>query len=478
MNSKILKNSSIYFLGSLANSALGIVLLPLYTKNMSVEDYGVVSSIKVFIAVISIIYTFAIEKSVYRLYFEYKTEEEKKRFFGTVYISIFIFSMGFSAIMFLFDNYVSKIYSDINFYPYFALAIAYTFFNGFSLVPIIYYQIVQKPVTYISITISKLVINNLCLIYFVILNDGGAEGYLTGNVAGILIMMPVFLTVMFRTSIMSFSKKIFKTIMQYSLPLVPSQAASWIIGMSDRVFLEQYHNLNDVGVYSLAYRIGTLTIFFSGSFFKAYNPYFYSIANSEKVQNAKEKLKAANHSFIYISLLFGFFLAFFSKEVIQIFFDERYMAAKSMIPIIALGYVFSQTFGGLFNLSIYQNKKTNYILYTTFIGALVNIGLNFLLIPKFGGMGAAYATVLTFLTTFNIRYYFVKKSYLIPFEWGKIGGFVAILFSVYFLFELIDFGYVLSIIIKLVVCIIIFIILYKNMNYSWIKLKNFGPKKK
>ncbi|MGF1587432.1 MAG: oligosaccharide flippase family protein [Bacteroidales bacterium] len=468
MSNNLIKNSSIYFIGSFVSSVLGIILLPVYTKHMSVEDFGIVSSMKVLIAILTIFFTFAIEKSVYRLYFEYKTQEEKKQFFGTVYISVFMFSLVFSILLFLFNDIISNVYTKLSFYPYFVLAISYTFFHSFSLVPIIYFQIIQKPYQYIGLTLLKLLTNNLLIIYFVVFKEHGAIGYLGANMLAVVIDLPIFLFIIIKTSSFSFTSSIFFSILKYSFPLIPSQAAAIVISMSDRIFIERYHTLSDVGVYSLAYRIGTLIIFFTGAFYKAYNPYFYKIANSTPPDIAKNLLQKTNHSFIFGSLFLGFCLALFSNEIIDIFFDVRYANAKNIIPIIAVGYAMSQTFDGLFNLSLYQAKKTSFIFYSAILGAFVNIGFNFLFIPHYGMLGAAYATVFTFFFTFNIKYLFVKKSFFVPYKWMSIFSFIFLLSTIYIVFHYLKLSFILSLSLKVITVLVILLILIRISNLQWL----------
>ena len=105
--------------------------------------------------------------------------------------------------------------------------------------------------------------------------------------------------------------------------------------------------------------------------------------------------------------------------MVGILLDERYYLSYTFIPILSFAYLIHlQT--GLLNPMFYQEKRTLLLMYIIATAAAVNILLNFLLIPEYGGFGAAWATVIAVSVQFLIEYYFARKVFFIPFDFKKL----------------------------------------------------------
>lgn len=462
MSSKIIKNTSLYTLGNILPQAAGFILLPIYTRYLSPAEYGIVSSMQVLSTILAVFFTLAINRSIFRLYFDYKTDKDKKDYLGTITISLFFISISILLLLFIFRGFVGQIFKSIEFYPYYFYAILTSFFLIFSLIPKIYFQINEKAGKFVFLSILQFLLNTVFVLWFIIGKQAGAAGMLQGRMLANIVIIPLFIYISSRTINFTFKPKILKESLVFSLPMIPALLSAWILNLSDRIFIERYFNLHDVGIYSLGYRIAGLILIFSGAFYRAYNPVFYKLANSENRNEARKKLHKYNSSYILVILIVVFFISFFSREVITLLLDPKYIEAYKIVPIIALAYFISQT-SGLLNLSIYQDKKTLQIMYMILGSAGLNILLNFLLVPKLGAWGAAYATVLSFATFFVVKYWYAKKCYFIPFAWGKIFAIFFPLLATVLLFQYgLNMDIYLSLFIKILICGIIGVFFMKK----------------
>lgn len=287
--SRLIKNTSIYAIGNILPQAANLVLLPLYTKYLSPEDYGIVNSMQVLASIFVIFFTLAIERSIYRLYFDYKTEAEKKRFVGVITLTIYGLSIVILILVFLCQNLIANIYKSIPFYPFYFYSILYAFFSIFALVPKIYYQVNEKAEKFITISISQFILNTVFIIYFIVIQNEGAVGMLKGLMISNIILAFVFIILNFRMIDFAYDLKIIKESLKFSLPMIPILLSSWVMNMSDRIFIERYFSMYEVGLYSLGYKIGGILIIIGGAIFMAYNPLFYKLANSNDQIEAKKK---------------------------------------------------------------------------------------------------------------------------------------------------------------------------------------------
>ena len=456
---KLIKNTSIYTLGNIIPQIANFFLLPLYTAYLTPADYGIVQSMQILTTILVVFFTLAVDRSVYRLYFDYKTEEEKKTYLSTIVISLLVVSVSVLGLVFAFQNLISKIYTSISFYPFYFYAIMTSFLSVYAILPKIYYQINEKAGKFITLSLLQFVSNTGFVIWFVVGIKASAEGWLKGLMLGNLITLPVFVYVMAKAINFKFNFEYLKSSLKYSLPMIPSLLSAWILNLSDRVFIERYFSLSEVGIYSLGYKIAGLVLIVTGAFNLAYNPVFFKLANSDDQINAKKKLSQYNTTYILVLLTIVFFISFFAKEVLQLFFNPAYFEAYKIVYLISLAYLISQV-AGLFNLSIYQEKKTTVIMFIVLGSAGVNILLNFLLIPVYGIYGAAYATILSFLVFSGVKYFYAKKYYYIQIKWLIILSVFILLVSVELVFSFMSLSLISMLILKLIATTVLLLLAY------------------
>lgn len=415
----LIKNSVLYSLGNIVSKAFAFILLPLYTAYLNPSDFGVVNSMQVFSSLIAVIFSFGLERSIYRLYYDYPTDTEKRDFIGTIIISMVLISSIIMFSLFLGNKLITKMFRTIEFYPFYSFAILSSYFSIFEIVPKIIYQVNQKASKFLVISLLQLVINTSTTVWFVVFLKQGAIGMLKGALIGHLLTLPIFLFISIKNMNIIVRKVILKKSLLFSLPMIPGLLSSWVYNLSDRVFIEHYYSNYEVGIYSLGYKIGQVVQLFSGAILMAYNPFFYKLANSQDQEDAKNVLFSINKKIIILMLILGFICSFFSKDIILLFFDVKYNQSYKIIPLIILGYFFIQLIS-LQNLSFYQEKKTIVIMYINILAAIFNISLNFLLISRFGLYGAALSTLITQLLFFILIYHFAKKYYFIPYDFKTL----------------------------------------------------------
>jgi len=462
--SKIFKNTSLYAIGNVLPQVAGFFLLPIYTRYLTPGDYGIVSSMQVLGTMLVVFFTLAIDRSIYRLYFDYKSEADKKNYLGTITIGLFIISIGVLALLFLFRGMVGQIYKSISFYPFYAYAILTAFFSVYAIVPKIYFQLNEKAGIFVLLSVIQFLFKTAFTLWFVVEQRLGAAGMLEGTMLANIVIFPLFIYLSIKTINFKFDLKILKASLAFSLPMIPGLLSAWILNLSDRVFIERYFNLHEVGIYSLGYKIAGLVLILTSAFNLAYNPVFYKLANSEDQVLAKKQLFRYNHLFLIALLISSFLISFFSKEAIQLLLDPKYNEAYKIVPIIAFAYFISQA-SGLFNLMIYQEKKVTQLVIIGIIGAVLNVFLNFILVPTLGIYGAGYATILSFVLIFILSYLYAKKCYFIPIHWKKI---LLILLPLMFLVVLFQYVLNLSVLWAVILksIVLIGIVVYAFLRYS------------
>lgn len=413
----LFKSTSLYAIGNILPQIASFSLLPVYTAYLTPSEFGIVSSMTLLQAFLVIFMTLAIERAVYRVYFDYE-ESKRKEYLGTITISLLICSIFVACIyLFVIDNLLNQAFESIPFYPYYVYMILISFFSVFSLTPKIYYQVEEKPGKYVIIALLYTCTDLGLRILFISIDSDGARGQLLAMLIASIVFVPLYLIIIFKNFNLNFNKAMFFNSMKFSLPMIPSLLCAWVMNLSDRVFIERYLSLDDVGIYSLGYKIGQVVLMIGSAFLIGYNPIFYKIANSNEA-NSKDLLRIYNTIFMISISLVAFMVAFFSSEAISLA-DRKYSQAQYVVPLIAFSYLFS-CFTSINNLSIYQVKKTKITMYINFFAAIINFTANYFLIVRYGTYGAAISTCLTFFILFITSYIQSKKHYFVGSNWSKI----------------------------------------------------------
>jgi len=450
---RIVRNTVVYIYGGVLPRVISFFLLPIYTRYLSPYEYGIIGAMEVITFLLTIIFSLEINRSIYRCYFDYYTEREKKEFLGTIAISMLINSVVWILVIFSAKGVIQKIYKTIDFYPYYFLVIIATFFSIFWFIPKAYFQVTEQAGKFVIFSILIFLLETGFNVYFIIFRGMGAKGMFVGRVISQVLMLPICIYLIAKIANFKFNFDKFKNAINFSLPMVPILLSSWVLNLVDRVFIERYFDLKEVGIYSLGFRIGSMITLFTDSFNRAYSPVFYKLATSKNDGETKTTLSKYNYNFVMVIFFLTFLVILFSKEIIMLF-DKRYTEAAKVLPVIAMGFFFLCA-SSVFNLSIYQVKKTKMMMVIMLLGSGIKIVFNFIFIPSLGMYGASYATLLSFFIIFFIKYFYSKKCYFIWINLGKI--FLNLLISLFvvhslkFFYEMFEINMVLMFLVKILV---------------------------
>ena len=231
------------------------------------------------------------------------------------------------------------------------------------------------------------------------------------NILTFLMLLPEILNVKF-----SFDKSILKQILIYTMPLLIAGFAGMINETLDRVLLKhlvsgELNPMEQLGIYGANYKLAILMTLFIQMFRYAAEPFFF---NNKNELNARELYAKATKYFI-ICGLFIFLGVMFYIDFVKFFIDASYHEGLKVVPILLLANLF---LGIFFNFSIWYklNDMTKYGAYLAIFGAIITIVLNIFLIPLFGYIGAAWATLICYIAMTLLSFYWGQKFYKVPYE--------------------------------------------------------------
>lgn len=452
--------SVIYGLGSILLKSINLLALPLYTFYLTPADYGIVSLATTLTALLSLIYALSLFSAVARFYFLYDKKLDRDRVAGTLTISIIISGLIMSILLDFFGkSFFYMIFPELAFSPYIRLAIWTAFFVLFSFVPLNLFQAQEKPKIFVIWTSITLVLTVALTILFVVFMRKGAYGYLLAPfIANALVAIPYLWSVRNDMTI-CFDLEIFRKALAFSLPLLPHNLASWVLGVSDRIILQFYVSLSALGIYSLGYTFGMIQMMVSAAITQAWIPFLFKRI-SEEGESAQKRLSKLVTYYVLTICFIALGLSLFSKELILILTNKAFHEAYTIVPIVVFAYLWN----GLYIIPLnflFLKMKTNWVFIGTLAGATFNIAINLFFVPIYGIVAAAWATFFAFLIQFLIIFGLANYFYKFQYEYKRIFLIIlsTIAISLVSIFIGINIYYDILIKLMLLIVFIIFIIM-------------------
>lgn len=390
-------------------------LLPVFTNLLGAEQYGILNLLQTFSAILAIGMTLAVERSLFRLFYDYHTEGEKNRFLSSVFWLICINSIVIIGITMLLGHFIIHYLGDVDFYTILLPVVIYTFMNAIINFTLIIMQIEQNGRQYLIISLLLLVVYNFLAILLIVFFRLTVQSLVYASLITYIIVTPIAYYIIRKKICFVIDKQCITSVFKFSSPILLMVIFAWILQFSDRLFIANMSSYVDVGIYSLAAKIVSIITLFAGAIFQSYGPYFYHLVNTLPEDEAKIKLKETNSTIIFFVCLLGIIVILLSKSVLDLFFSNEFSSTLIYIYMLSVSMVFSQQTGVL-NLMILQNKKTGLYSIVTILGGLISVFLNYFLIPIYGAIFAAVSNLIVGIFMMNSMYLLAKRNYYIKFD--------------------------------------------------------------
>ncbi|HBC47708.1 MAG TPA: hypothetical protein DEO84_08285 [candidate division Zixibacteria bacterium] len=448
----IAKHSLIYGVADVLSKSIGFLLIPLYTHYLTPSDYGTLELLDLTSYIVGMLSAMGIANSVVRYYYEYTEKEKKEQVISVAMITVWVGSLMIFAVSVLFSKQISTlVFKSPDYNRLFMIIFASMVFNLSNEIPLTILRIEQKSVLFVTISLIKttmsLVVNIILIVYF----GMGVRGILF---SGLIVtgLLGVFLVIyQLRKIKFSYNFELLWPMLKYGIPLAWSTFGMFIVSFSNRFFLQRLSNLSEVGIYSLAYRFGFMpSVIVMGPFLLVWAPKRFDLVNEP---NAKEIYSVI---FTYLSFLLiytGLGICILIKDIITIVADPKFSEAYKYVGIILIAYIFNGAVVYV-QFGIHLAKKTKYLAYATLMAAAVGIAGNVLLIPRLQALGAAIATLISFLFLLIYTHIVSQKLYYVPYEYGRIIKMSIIALTMYGIASLINLSNLAaSIIVKFLIAL-------------------------
>ncbi|HGF8162160.1 polysaccharide biosynthesis C-terminal domain-containing protein [Enterococcus faecium] len=408
---RLISNSLIFAVGNFGSKILLLLLVPFYTFQLTTSEYGTADLVTTTINMLLPIVTL----SIYEATLRFTIGEDENRQYLTLknsFLLLFLASIVFILVITII-NLKIKI-------PYSEFIIIIIVLQGFQNILAQYVRAINKIKIYaINGIIMSLVlaISNIIFLKFL---SFGVDGYLLSIIMSNLVSL-FFMVIVLKFDFILIVKskvdwKLFKRMLVYSVPLIPNAFMWWLMNASSRYFILFYLDATANGLFAVASKIPSILSMVQTVFFQAWQ---LSAIEEYDSDNKREFYSSIFYWLSTIMIICTSILILFLKPIINITMSGNYSLSWKPVPFLLIGLIFS-SFSSFFGTFYIAEKKTTGVMYTSVIGGMVSLILNFILIRYFGIIGAGLSTLISFLLIWILRVRDINKFFKINIQLKRL----------------------------------------------------------
>ncbi len=404
-NSSVAVRAALWFvLCNILQKGVSLLTVPIFTRVMSTESYGLFSVYTSLEAIVIVFSTLNLQNCAYpNALTKFKDEKDKDELavslmsLSTVStVFMLVLCLGFQNI--IFDSFGLS-------FEMMALMLLYTFFS----LPISLWTVKQRFIykykSLVAVTFSVTFLSTFSGLGLVLLWEAHQT---LGRILGFVIVEMIFGIVIMiyyiRRAKKLFSMKYWKWALKLHLPLIPHSLSLNILISSDRLMIGAMVNSVSAAIYSVAYTAGSFVNIIKQSIVEAMRPWVYQKLKEKKY----DALTKTCNGILLMVILISLILIVFAPEVIAILAPPKYYEAIYIIPPVSCSTFFTFLYS-MFSIVEFYYEKTKKIMIASVAGAAVNIVLNFIFIPLFGYIAAGYTTLVSYIFLSVMHYIFVRQ---------------------------------------------------------------------
>jgi O-antigen/teichoic acid export membrane protein len=432
---RLARHSTVYTVGNLLNRSLFFLLVPLYTRLLTREDYGSLVLLNAGAMVLAMVYELGVVSSTQRFYFDDSVDH--RDLVGTVWLSQLGLTLCFSVLLTVAGPWLLQpLFEGIPYWPLLVMMVWIPFLGTANDVPQSLFRAREQAWRLTGLVLVQTATMLTLTVLLVWILDLGLTGAVGAMLAGNAVFFVVYGRISWREARKVVDRRLARQVLVFGLPLMGAQAAWWVLDAADRFILGHYTSLGIVALYSVGYVVGKALQMVSQSVNLAWTPFFYRTVQDADPEGPELFRRTATY-FIVLLVGAGLLIVVFSREAILVAAGSDYLDAQRVTAVIVLASVVQ----GMYYVpsrSLMLERKTRLLLVIVVAAAAINIALNFALVPVWEMMGAAWATVIGYAVAVALTYVAAQRVYPIDydvrrlawaFSWGLLLGGASLFFQ-------------------------------------------------
>jgi O-antigen/teichoic acid export membrane protein len=422
------RSSLIYGLGNYGVKLVGFLLIPVYTRFLHPTDYGVMALVSTVGQALFIFLNLGQSTALFRFYYEDDTPQGRERVIaGSLWIVLLI-STPVALLALACSRPAAGVFlGDPTLAGLMAVGFLTVTCRQLLRLPFAVMRADERDTRYAMWAVVRTALSAGLAIVLVVGVRMGIWGVLLAQFLAEALCCLVLVPGIARSLRVGWVGREMREQLTFGLALLPGAVAGFTLDLSDRFLLRHYATLEDVGLYSLGYRLGEIIFFVAAAVQLAWPQFVFSNRRSPQ---AKELYSYATTYYLAGMLFLVLGLAMLAPEIVRLMAAPQYGAAATVVPIIALAGL-GEGLRYVLTIGIMLRKRP--LIRSAALGAaaVVNVVLNVLLIPRHGMLGAAWATLAGFVTLIAIEMTVSMHFYPIPYQWGRFARLAGVAAALY-----------------------------------------------
>ncbi|TML74436.1 MAG: hypothetical protein E6G13_00670 [Actinobacteria bacterium] len=412
---RLARHSVIYGFGGLVSRILAVLLLPLYTHYLTRSDYGAIETLIALTAVLVIVLRAGISSAFFRFYFDAQTPEERTVVVRTSFwFTMTMATAGLIVGLVLADPIAQALNGMTPGLVRAAFVGLWAQMNYEQLTSL--FRVEERSVQFSLASLANVIVTIAATVLLVVVWHQRALGVLVGNFTGTLVVYAVLLGYRRYQLGLQFDRSLFREMNRFGMPLVPSGLALWAINFIDRIFLNTMSGAAETGLYSIGVRISSVIIFLFTAFRTAWPAFAYSISDDRE---ARRTYGFVLTYLVAICCWLSVALGLLAPWIVRVLTTPRFYPGARVVPMLCFAATAYAAYT-VMAIGIGRARRTQFNWLITGAAAALNIGLNFALIPSYGMIGAAIATVAGYTLMFLLMTWNAQRIYPVSYQWRRV----------------------------------------------------------
>jgi len=411
------RHALIYGSGFLLARAAGFLLVPLYTRFLTPADYGVIELLDLTGFFLATFAALGMEQAVMKFYHAFDTPADRHRVISTAVIFACLSGLVLVAVLLpLCGLFAQLVLGSRRYEGLFRIAFVTLFVTSLLSLLKVTLRAQQRSVLFTSTSSVQVVVAIALNIVFVAVLRLGPVGIYYSTLASSSLVAAYLVWQIFPETGAHLDIAKLKRMLGYGVYFVPAGLASFVLNWTDRYFLRAYSTMDEIGLYALGYKISMIVVLLVAvPFNQIWHSYLFEL---EKQANAKEVYARVATYFVLALTAVALGIAMLSREIVVVMAAPAFAGASLVVPVVSAAMVFFCV-DNVFQVGLLLKGQSNRLSSARWIAAGVNVALNWLLIPFYGMMGAAVATLLSFMCSAVLILRQAQQAYPVPFEYRR-----------------------------------------------------------
>jgi O-antigen/teichoic acid export membrane protein len=419
---------AVYGLGKVGNRVIGFVLIPVYSRYLTPEDYGILALVSMFGQILFTLMNMGQSSALFRTYFAHTDSAARDTVITTSLWLILTLSFPIGLLALVMAKPLASLLTGSPAYTVWVMiAIGGVAFKTLLRLSFAVLRAREESKHYTRMALAETVSGLVLAIIFVVGLHLGGRGVLLSQLLAELLLCLYLVPTMLRGLTFKVSRQDSRDLLGYGLALIPAGLLSFLLHLSDRYFLKHFVSLHAVGIYALGYRFGEILSFATSAFELAWPQFLFGYRQSPEAPTLYARVCT------YFLGVMGFLwlaVSLLAEEIVILMAHPSFHEAYRVVPWIA-GAFLLQGLAYVGNVGMQLHRVVKYRLLISGTTTALNLGLNFMLVPRYGIMGAAGSALASFSFQLVLQILVGSRLYPVPYEYARIGRLILIGMALY-----------------------------------------------